>query len=84
VCEAAVIGIAHPTKKEQPVAVVVLEEGSVATEEELHAWCRDNIARYKSPRRVIIVAAGDMPRTPTMKVLKRELRERYKDLFAAE
>ena len=79
--EAAVVGIPHPTKKEQPVAVVVLEEGSGATEEELHAWCRDNIARYKSPRRVIIVGAGEMPRTPTMKVLKRELRERYKDLF---
>jgi acyl-CoA synthetase (AMP-forming)/AMP-acid ligase II len=84
VCEAAVVGIPHPTKKEVPVAVVVLEEGSSASEEELHAWCRDNIARYKSPRRVIVIAGEEMPRTPTMKVLKRELRDRYKDMFAGE
>lgn len=84
VLEAAVVGIPHPTKKEQPVAIVVLDEGYETTEEELHAWCRDNIARYKSPRRVIIVEASELPRTPTMKVLKRELRERYKDLFTDE
>jgi long-chain acyl-CoA synthetase len=84
VCEVAVIGIPHPTKKEAPVAICVLEEGASATEEELHAWCRDNIARYKSPRAVIIIEAGDMPRTPTLKVLKRELREQYKDLFAGQ
>jgi len=81
VCEVAIIGIPHPTKKEAPVAVCVLEEDSTVTTEELHAWCRDNIARYKSPRAVIIIAAEEMPRTPTLKVLKRELRDRYKDLF---
>jgi len=31
---------------------------------------------------VVIITEDDMPRTPTMKILKRELRERYKDLFA--
>lgn len=84
VCDAAVVGIPHPTKKEVPVAVVVLEEGAETSEEELHAWCRENIARYKSPRRVLVVSEAQMPRTPTMKVLKRELRERYRDLFASE
>jgi long-chain acyl-CoA synthetase len=82
VAEVAVVGIPHPTKKEAPVAICVLEEGSSVTGEELHAWCRDNIARYKSPRAVIIIDASEMPRTPTLKVLKRELREQYKDLFA--
>jgi long-chain acyl-CoA synthetase len=82
VCEVAVVGIPHPTKKEVPVAVCVLEEGAAASSDELHEWCRENIARYKSPRAVIIIEAAEMPRTPTLKVLKRDLRERYKDLFA--
>ena len=81
VCEVAVVGIPHPTKKEVPVAVIVLEEGSSATEDELHEWCRENVARYKSPRAVVVIDAADMPRTPTMKVLKRELRDRYRDMF---
>jgi len=63
------------------VAICVLEEGSDASTDELHEWCRENIARYKSPRAVVIITEDDMPRTPTMKILKRELRERYKDLF---
>jgi long-chain acyl-CoA synthetase len=81
VCEVAIVGVPHPTKKEAPVAICVLEEGATATTEEIHEWCRDNIARYKSPRAVVIITEEDMPRTPTMKILKRELRERYKDLF---
>jgi len=81
VSEVAIIGIPHPTKKEVPVAVCVLEESAAATPDELHEWCRDNIARYKSPRAVVIIEADEMPRTPTLKVLKRELRDRYKDMF---
>lgn len=82
VMDAAVVGIPHPTKKQVPVAVCVLESGQGLTEDELHEWCRENIARYKSPRRIIIIGEEDMPRTPTMKILKRELRERYRDLFS--
>jgi long-chain acyl-CoA synthetase len=81
VMEVAIVGIPHPTKKEVPVAVCVLEEGAAATSDEIHEWCRDNIARYKSPRAVIVISAEEMPRTPTLKVLKRELRDRYQDLF---
>ena len=81
VIEVAIVGIPHPTKKEVPVAVCVLEEGASATSDEIHEWCRENIARYKSPRAVIVISSDEMPRTPTLKVLKRELRERYQDLF---
>jgi acyl-CoA synthetase (AMP-forming)/AMP-acid ligase II len=84
VCEVAVVGIPHPTKKEVPVAVCVLEETASVTGEDLHAWCRENIARYKSPRSVVIITSEEMPRTPTLKVLKRELRERYGEMFAGE
>ncbi len=84
VIDVAVVGIPHPTKKEAPIAVCILEAGAGVSEEELHAWCRENIARYKSPRRVVIISEEEMPRTATMKILKRELRERYKDLFADE
>ncbi len=81
VMEVAIVGIPHPTKKEAPVAICVLEEGAVATSDDIHEWCRDNIARYKSPRAVIVISSEEMPRTPTLKILKRELRDRYKDLF---
>lgn len=84
VADVAIVGIPHPTKKEAPVAICVLEEGSAVTGDEIHAWCRENIARYKSPRKVIIISMEEMPRTPTMKILKRELRQRYDDLFAGE
>jgi len=81
VLEVAIVGIPHPTKKEAPVAICVLEEGAAATSDDIHEWCRDNIARYKSPRAVIVISSEEMPRTPTLKILKRELRDRYKDLF---
>jgi len=82
--EAAVVGIPHPAKGQAPVAVVCLEEGSDIGEEGLLAWCRENIASYKVPRRVHIVSLGDMPYGMTLKVLKRELRRRYLDDFEGE
>jgi len=81
VCEVAIVGVPHPTKKEVPIAICVLEDGAGVTADEIHGWCRDNIARYKSPRAVLVIDAEEMPRTPTLKVLKRELRDRYKDMF---
>jgi len=53
-------------------------------EEGLLAWCRENIAPYKVPRRVHIVSLGDMLYGMTLKVLKRELRRRYLDDFEGE
>jgi len=79
--EAAVIGVPHPAKGQAPVAVVCLEEGSEIEEGELLDWCRENIAPYKAPRRVHIVPLAEMPYGMTLKVLKRELRQRFIDDF---
>jgi len=72
--ECALVGAPHPEKKEVPVAFVQLKMGEKAAEEEILSWCREHIAAYKCPRRVFIV--DDLPLNMTMKVLKRELRER--------
>ena len=46
--EAAVVGVADADGLEKPVAVVVVEPGTV--EEDLVAWCRDGLAHFKAPR----------------------------------
>jgi long-chain acyl-CoA synthetase len=56
-------------------ALVVTRAGCAPTPEDLIAFARERLAGYKLPRSVDFVA--DLPRTPTGKVLKRELRERY-------
>jgi len=71
--EAAAIGQPDPSRGEVPVAFVTLVEGETATDTELREFCRDKVAGYKIPRRVII--SDDLPRGPTGKILKRKLSE---------
>ena len=73
VAEVAVIGQHDSSRGEVVVAFVTLREGQPATDIELREFCRDKIAGYKVPRRVII--AQDLPRGPTGKILKRKLSE---------
>jgi fatty-acyl-CoA synthase len=56
---------------------VSLREGQVASEAELIAFCRANLARFKAPRSVVF---GPLPKTSTGKVQKFVLRERAKTL----
>jgi long-chain acyl-CoA synthetase len=70
--EAAVIGVADEKRGESVKAFVVLKEGETATEEELIAFCRENLAVYKAPR--IIEFRDDLPKSMVGKVLRRELR----------
>lgn len=73
VVEVAVIGVPDEKWGESVKAVVALD-GS-ATEEELIAWCRERLARYKCPRTVDITEA--LPRNPTGKILKKDLRKPF-------
>ena len=75
VAEAAVIGIPDEKFGETVKAVVVLKEGAEATGDELVAFCRERLAGYKQPRSVDFIT--ELPRNPSGKVLKRELREPY-------
>ncbi|GAA4938625.1 long-chain-fatty-acid--CoA ligase [Actinoplanes utahensis] len=68
---AAVIGVPHESHGEEIKAFVILKPGASATEEELVAWGKEQMASYKYPRIVKIVEA--LPMTATGKLLKREL-----------
>ncbi len=74
--DAAVIGIPHPKWGETPVAIVILKEGSSASEDEVMEWVNSKLAKYQ---RVSMVQFRDtdFPRNALGKVLKRELREAY-------
>ncbi|WP_122818608.1 long-chain-fatty-acid--CoA ligase [Nocardioides pantholopis] len=75
VLEVAVIGVPDATWGETVKAVVALAPETRASEEELLAWCRDRLAHFKCPRSVDVVDA--LPRNPTGKILKRDLRAPY-------
>jgi len=70
-----VIGIADEEWGEKVTAVVVLKEGQTLKASEVIEYCRDHLATYKKPKEVIFVPA--LPKTPTGKILKRELKMQY-------
>ncbi|MGZ5584389.1 MAG: acyl-CoA synthetase [Usitatibacter sp.] len=78
VMEAAVV--ARPDEKwgETPCAFVVLKPGAgQATADEIIAWCREHLARFKVPKTVIF---GELPKTSTGKIQKFLLRDRARSL----
>ena len=74
VLEAAVVGRPDERWGEVPVAFVVANPATATTPEELIAHCGVNLARFKVPKAVVLIDA--LPRNPSGKVLKRELRDR--------
>jgi acyl-CoA synthetase (AMP-forming)/AMP-acid ligase II len=73
--EAAVIGVPDEHWGESLLALIVPRAGETITEEEVVAHCRQSLAGYKIPRRIQLV--DELPRNPTGKVLKKELRQRF-------
>jgi long-chain acyl-CoA synthetase len=69
--EAAVVGMPDEYRGEKVKAFVVLNEGQEATEEELIAFCREHLAKYKVPSAIEFRA--DLPKSTVGKVLRREL-----------
>jgi fatty-acyl-CoA synthase len=72
VAEVAVVGRPDERWGEVPVAYVALKDGSSASAEELIDHCRPHLAKFKVPKDVVFIAA--LPRNPSGKILKRELR----------
>jgi fatty-acyl-CoA synthase len=60
---------------EAPCAFVALKAEAAATAEEIIAFCREHLARFKAPRTVLF---GPLPKTSTGKIQKFVLRERAK------
>jgi long-chain acyl-CoA synthetase len=72
VAEAAVVGKKDPSRGEVVVAFVTPKEGQTASADDLKDHCRkEGLPQWKVPRDVHVVE--DLPRSPTGKVLKREL-----------
>jgi fatty-acyl-CoA synthase len=73
--QAYVVGLPDRDKGELVVAAVELHDGAEATAETLVVFCRDRLAGYKVPARVVFRKGEQFPRTPTGKVQKPRLRE---------
>ena len=78
VMEAAVVARPDAHWGETPCAFVTLRpEAGEATADEIIAWCRERLAKFKAPRTVVF---GPLPKTSTGKIQKFQLRERARDL----
>jgi fatty-acyl-CoA synthase len=73
ILECAVIGVPDPEWGETLRAFIVLRTGAALTETEVIDYCRKELADFKRPRKVTFMA--ELPRNPTGKILKRELRQ---------
>jgi len=71
VLEAAVVGVPHETLGEEVAALVVARPEAALTVAEIQEWAKERLAAYKYPRIVVFVDA--LPKTPTGKILKREI-----------
>ena len=75
ISEAAVIGLPDARWVEAVTAVVVLRDGHSLSEQDVVSHCAARLAKFKVPKRIIF--ATHLPKNPSGKLLKRELRKRY-------
>jgi acyl-CoA synthetase (AMP-forming)/AMP-acid ligase II len=78
ILEAAVIGLSDPVWGEKVTAIIVLKEGRNTKEQEIIEFCRDKIARFKAPKKVIFT--DSLPKTGSAKIYKYILRKRYNEM----
>ena len=77
VAEAAVIGVKHPKWDERPLLVIVLKKDQKADKDEILDFMKDKVAKWWMPDDVAFVE--EIPHTATGKILKTELRERFRN-----
>ena len=78
VSECAVIGVPDEKWVERVHAVIVLKPGQKVSADDIVNFCKENLARYKAPRSVEFV--DSLPKNPQGKILKKELRAKYRAL----
>lgn len=77
----AVIGVMDESRGEVPIAFVELKDGAAFDETELRAFCRERIAQFKVPREIRLLEK--LPRNPTGKIMRRELKADTPSIAAA-
>jgi fatty-acyl-CoA synthase len=77
VAEAAAVGVFHPKWEERPLLLIVKKPGADVTGEEIIAFLSDKVAKWWLPDEIKFV--DELPHTGTGKVLKRAIRDEYKD-----
>ena len=75
ISEVAVVGLPDPRWIEAVTAIVVTKVGATLDEASVIAHCASLMAHFKVPKRVVFV--DELPKNPSGKLLKRELRQRY-------
>ena len=76
--EAAIFGVPDPRWIEAVTAAVVVKDGEALEPADVIAYCRERLAGFKAPKHVVLV--DELPKNASGKIVKRELRERFKDL----
>jgi len=77
IMEACTIGIPHEYRGETVKAFIVVNPGESLTEEEVSAYCKDNLAAYKVPK--IIEFIDELPKSAVGKILRRKLKDMEMD-----
>ena len=77
VLEAAIVAMPHEKWQETPCAFVTLKDGADASEQAIIDFCRDKLAHFKCPTKVVF---GPLPKTATGKIQKFQLREQAKEI----
>ena len=80
--KAAVVGLVHEKWGEAVTAFVVPEDGGSVDVESVRAFCRERLAGFETPKRVVVI--DDLPATVGGKVLKHRLRAEYARLYDDE
>jgi len=79
VADATIVGLPHPRWIEAVTAFVVPKPGESITEEEIIQFSKENLAGYKVPKKVVVL--DEIPKNPSGKVLKKDIRNQFKDLY---
>jgi len=81
VWEVAVVGLPHEKWVEAVTAIVVPKPGRSINKDEIIKLCRRELSPFKVPKDVIVLKPEELPKTPSGKIMKRELRLMFKDHY---